>query len=228
MIKNFTINTTGRDFAVGDIHGCFTDLQAALAVVGFNREVDRLFSVGDLVDRGPECEQVCDWLAKPWFHAVRGNHDDFAIRYVRNGEIDPQHYIRNGGGWFLALPTDQQQEIAVQLQELPFGISVETKNGLVGIVHADIPTDTWAELVEIFEKSESRLQLKSAADCLMWSRTRVALQDETGVSDLLALVVGHTPGREVCVLGNVLYIDTMGWRADGHFTLIDLSTITAN
>ena len=47
-------NTVGRDIAVGDIHGCFTELQRGLDTIGFDPCTDRLFSVGDLVDRGPE------------------------------------------------------------------------------------------------------------------------------------------------------------------------------
>jgi len=73
--KHFERNTQGRDFAVGDIHGHFTRLQAALEAVDFAPEVDRLFSVGDVVDRGPESERVLDWLAQPWFFAVQGNHE---------------------------------------------------------------------------------------------------------------------------------------------------------
>ncbi|MBP5140546.1 serine/threonine protein phosphatase, partial [Pseudomonas chlororaphis] len=46
--QRFELNTAGRDFAVGDIHGYFTKLQAALDAIGFNPAVDRLFSVGDL------------------------------------------------------------------------------------------------------------------------------------------------------------------------------------
>ena len=45
-------NRTGRDFVVGDVHGCFRTLEQALGQVGFDRERDRLFSVGDLVNRG--------------------------------------------------------------------------------------------------------------------------------------------------------------------------------
>jgi len=37
--------------------------------------VDQLFSVGDLVDRGPESHRVLEWLARPWFFAICGNHD---------------------------------------------------------------------------------------------------------------------------------------------------------
>ena len=53
-MPRFAQNTVGRDFAVGDIHGCFTELQRGLEAIGFDPSTDRLFSVGDLVDRGPE------------------------------------------------------------------------------------------------------------------------------------------------------------------------------
>lgn len=75
MIHRYTLNERGKDYAVGDVHGHFTKLQQQLDAIGFNQDVDRLFSVGDLVDRGPECDRVLDWLAKPWFHPVRGNHE---------------------------------------------------------------------------------------------------------------------------------------------------------
>ena len=63
-------NEQGRDFAVGDVHGCFTRLQDSLGRMGFDASRDRLFSVGDLVDRGPESEAALEWLAQPWFFAV--------------------------------------------------------------------------------------------------------------------------------------------------------------
>lgn len=44
-------NILGRDFVVGDIHGEFSKLSKLLSSVEFNENSDRLFSVGDLVDR---------------------------------------------------------------------------------------------------------------------------------------------------------------------------------
>ncbi|WP_156803421.1 metallophosphoesterase [Frateuria aurantia] len=46
---------------MGEIHGCFSRLEAALALVGFDAGRDRLFAVGDLVDRGPESAEVLNW-----------------------------------------------------------------------------------------------------------------------------------------------------------------------
>ncbi|WP_313338468.1 metallophosphoesterase [Stutzerimonas nitrititolerans] len=224
LIKRFAKNTAGRDFAVGDIHGCFTKLQQALDGIGFDPAVDRLFSVGDLVDRGPECQMALEWLAKPWFQPVRGNHDDYVCRY---DSCELGNWLINGGGWFLSLNSDEQAEYAVQFRELPIAIELETDAGLVGIVHADCPTPTWAQMVAELTEPESPKRLKLVKNSCMWSRTRIEMVDTGGIPDLLALVAGHTPLREVAVLGNVAHIDTVGWRDEGYFTLMDLSTLPA-
>lgn len=71
----FPANRQGRDFIVGDLHGCLPLLEDCLAAVAFDPERDRLFSVGDLVDRGPDSLGVLRLIEKPWFYYVLGNHD---------------------------------------------------------------------------------------------------------------------------------------------------------
>lgn len=225
MLKRFEKNIRGRDFAVGDIHGCFSRLMDALDEVRFDFDRDRLFSVGDLVDRGHESHHVCDFIGKPWFHAVRGNHDDFAIRHAKIGELDFENYARNGGAWFMALPKDEQITIADALESLPHAMQVETDNGLVGIVHAECPFDNWSELVEALESNLTRTKSKAITDWLMWARERAESGYCGKINGLHALVVGHTPVREKATLGNVIYIDTMGWRKDGVFTILNLNQI---
>ena len=65
MIKRFELNNKGRDYVVGDIHGCFSLLSKELYEIGFDEKTDRLFSVGDLVDRGTESHLAVEWLKKP-------------------------------------------------------------------------------------------------------------------------------------------------------------------
>lgn len=224
MIKHFERNTAGRDFAVGDIHGHFTRLQKALDAAGFDPAVDRLFSVGDLIDRGPECEDVVKWLDKPWFHPVRGNHDDYVARF---DSCDQENWIFNGGAWFMGRPTIEQQCFQIMFQELPIGIEVETENGLVAIVHADCVMDSWDQLKHELIYPQNNQRRKLVANTCMWSRTRIEQGDERMVHGVRALIVGHTPLRHPVVLGNVHHIDTGGWLPDGsgHFTLIDLNTL---
>lgn len=224
QIKRFARNTIGRDFAVGDIHGHFTRLQQALDAIGFEPARDRLFSCGDLVDRGPECESVLDWLATSWFHPVRGNHDDYVCRF---DTCDIGNWLQNGGMWFVGLPSSEQAEYAAQFRELPIAIEVETTAGLVGLVHADCPFPSWLDLRSELDNPQSAKRLKLVRNTCMWSRSRVEAGDVTGVADIRAVVVGHTPLREPAALGNVIHIDTGGWMPDGngHFTMLDLETM---
>ena len=220
-IKRFAANTAGRDFAVGDIHGHFTRIQAALEGIGFDPAVDRLIIVGDLVDRGPESRDALDWLAKPWFHAVCGNHDDYVIHF---DTCDVDSWICNGGSWFTGLSPFEQIAFAVRFAELPIAIEIDTPGGLVGIVHADCPVPSWDRLRSELESPENNTRLQLVLHSCMWSRTRIQDGDTGGVEGLRALVVGHTPLRFAAVLGNVYHIDTAGWL-DGYFTLLDLATL---
>ena len=54
------MNENGRDLVVGDVHGCFRTLDHALSEFGFDPSRDRLFGVGDLVNRGPHSEGRAD------------------------------------------------------------------------------------------------------------------------------------------------------------------------
>lgn len=219
-LKHFAVNTVGRDFAVGDIHGHFTRLQAALDAAGFDPAVDRLFSVGDLVDRGPESEQVLEWLAKPWFFAVRGNHEDMVI--TANADL---HFV-NGGAWFYGLSHFERADIAAQLGQLPLLIEVEVPNGLIGLVHADVPRSSWGDLKAALEAGGIEAEHLSAM--CQWSRKRVTSSNESIVRDVSAVVVGHTPVRSPAVLGNVIHIDTGGWlpaERSGYFTLLNLHSL---
>lgn len=226
MIQRFDINATGRDFAVGDIHGHFTKLQAALDSIQFDQAVDRLFSVGDLVDRGPESDEVDVWLAKPWFHAVRGNHEQMVVESLH---FDPRGGMRdmhlaNGGAWLYGRSSSEMGSFADLLADLPLAIEVETSEGLVGIVHADCPFPSWRMLQEWAGGGSG---FRNVEEACQWSRSRIERQQTHGVVDVRAVIVGHTPVRQPAVLGNVYHIDTGAWLPNdrGHFTLINLANL---
>lgn len=64
------------DWIVGDIHGSFGTLSDLLRRIDWREGRDRLFSVGDLVNRGPDSLEVLRWFSKTeGVHAVLGNHD---------------------------------------------------------------------------------------------------------------------------------------------------------
>ena len=203
MHKRYEKNAVGSDYVVGDIHGCFSKLRVMLEEMGFDQTKDRLFSVGDLVDRGPESELACEWLAEPWFHAVRGNHEQMAID-AANGMFDYGTYVYNGGAWFLGLTAHERRQFADAFSALPITMEIDTPDGLVGIVHGECPTDTWERLKN--ELAGDRADLFAQA-CL-WGRERITSRLRDDVNGVAKVFVGHTPVTEPVTLGNVHYIDT--------------------
>lgn len=209
MIKviRFSENRYGNDYAVGDIHGNFTALQAELDRIGFDPRVDRLFSVGDMVDRGPESEEFWDWLRKPWFFAVLGNHEQMAIDAVRGGGLSHAslHHYQNGGSWLYGLPTVERECYAQEMEDLPLVIEVETPKGIVVIIHAEVPYGNYDKFKEHLHDESEHENMKATAT---WARTKAKSLNIDVIPGCYKVIVGHTPRMEgVVVQGNVEYID---------------------
>lgn len=219
-IACFPRNAQGRDFVVGDLHGCFRALEQALQCARFDRGRDRLFAVGDLVDHGPDSAEVVDWLARPWFHAVRGNHDQMAIGVAR-GRHDRAHYAASGGAWFLALPAAVQKSIADALDALPLGIEIDHAVGRIGIVHASVPDHDWNRFVEALHAARSRSAYRRLLEQALWSRVRIQSGDEDPVAGVALVFTGHSVVHAPGHLANVVFVDT-GAGYGGAPTVTDI------
>jgi serine/threonine protein phosphatase 1 len=223
-VTRYPLNERGRDFVVGDIHGMFSYLEVLLKEAGFREDTDRIFSVGDLVDRGPESDLAVQWLKKPWFHACRGNHEQFALDSVDPEQMDIWTTY-NGGEWWLDLDPVQQQNFRDVFNSLPMVMEVQTGTGTVGVVHADVPPLlTWEQFVELLESGHH-----DAIFYALWSRTRIQQHCTTSPveGNVERIYCGHTPTRRTTLVNNVYYIDTgavyryEGYR-DASLTLVEI------
>ncbi|MCM5703434.1 metallophosphoesterase [Larsenimonas salina] len=197
MLEHIAQNTQGRDFVVGDLHGEYDQLMALLEEVQFDKTCDRLFAVGDLIDRGPDSMKCLALMREPWFFSVQGNHEAMAIKAM-NGEMWHQ-WQENGGRWVLK---QNPPEVAALLKEavakMAIAYEIETGRGRVGIVHADPPL-RW----QVLETQSEDVKRQS-----LWSRKRYSKKLETPVEGIDAVIVGHTIVASPVMLGNVRYIDT--------------------
>ncbi|WP_236645368.1 metallophosphoesterase [Aidingimonas lacisalsi] len=209
-------NMQGRDFVVSDIHGQYGTLMDELGRVDFDGERDRLFSVGDLIDRGAESYRCLSLLFEPWFFAVRGNHEMLAYQALHEkGGPDYYLWLENGGTWvFQEDPSAVKQVLERAMQHLPYAREVPIGKWRVGIVHAEAPSD-WSDVSSPDEALQQRM---------VWGRSRIERRDTRPITGIDTVVVGHTIVRQPVWLGNVLYIDT-GAFLTGKLTLLSLDDI---
>lgn len=82
---------------IGDVHGCFKTMDALLKKL----PDDKIFFVGDLIDRGPRSKEVIQFLMDhPEMQCVKGNHEDWALDILTNatfGNVSSWTHPRNGG-----------------------------------------------------------------------------------------------------------------------------------
>jgi serine/threonine protein phosphatase 1 len=155
LVHALPSNPAGRDFVVGDLHGCFDLLDRLLDHVRFDPACDRLFSVGDLIDRGPDSLRSLEFLDAPWFYAVKGNHEDLLLEffepYRASGRMDYWDEIvtsdlwLNGGEWVEAcyLPVAQRMtsefdRLLNRVSELPLIWVVGKGPERFHVLHAEL------------------------------------------------------------------------------------------
>ncbi len=78
-------------YAIGDIQGCFHSFRNLLKQIGFQPESDRLWLVGDIINRGSGSLEMLRWVYEHQdvLVMVQGNHDLHTLA-VAEGYV-PQH-----------------------------------------------------------------------------------------------------------------------------------------
>jgi len=66
-----------QSYVIGDIQGCFDEFIALLSLIEFKPNLDKVYLVGDLVNRGPQSLDVLRFVYENRMstHLVLGNHD---------------------------------------------------------------------------------------------------------------------------------------------------------
>ncbi len=212
MHQQIPPNQSGRDFVVGDIHGCFELLQDRLAYEGFDYSKDRLFSVGDLIDRGPESERCLSLLEKSWFFMVRGNHEEMFIDACRRG--GGGSWLTSYGDWAQKLSHGELNSWADQLEQLPISMTLDLNGHLIGLCHAEPDGLNWVN-----SRDDT-----SSGQVMVWGR-RVLKGNATGVVQGVDITIhGHTPVELPTWVDNRYFLDTGAWFS-GELTVRKISDI---
>ena len=198
---------------VGDLHGCFARLMAALRERRFDPYQDLLLSVGDLIDRGPQSAQCLDLLRYRWVCAVRGNHEQMALEALAGGDM--RLWEMNGGGWYTQSPQNQRRRLAeliASCRDLPLIIELHGGGQVHVIAHADYPAAVyrWQRAVDEHQ--------------VLWRRQRLTdhfAGRHGAITGADHFWFGHTPLKRRYDSDNQHYIDT-GAVFGGELTLVAL------
>lgn len=224
-LQRFRQNRIGNDYIIGDIHGRYALLTQTLKEINFNPATDRLFGVGDLVDRGEDHRSVVALLAKPWFHSTRGNHDQFIIDQFDSerimlakgyDKVTPQQiHLDLEGRWFYSLPRQEKIWFYRHLKQLPYAIEIETQNGIIGICHAGVPANmsSWQEFTSALPDRDIREK------AIRWRKA--AKLDDRHVKGILQTYHGHTSQSGIKKIGNSFFIDT--FEKTNKFTVVKIN-----
>src|SRR4051812_30795918 len=165
-------------YAIGDVHGCFETLQRLLRKVDYDPGRDRLWFVGDLINRGPGSLAMLRWAAEQGDRivVVLGNHD--------------LHLLARAAGVSGAKRRDTLEEIleAPDRDDLIAWLRrrpLVHREGELLLVHAGLfPGWTPAAAESVAREVEERLRGEKSAKLLAAVEQKVALRWEETLSGL--------------------------------------------
>ena len=162
-------------YAVSDIHGEYNALMDVLEKAAFGKS-DKLYILGDLLDRGPRCRQLIEWIVSTELDVeyILGNHEDMLMRSLvgdwRNLQLEPQvspSWFMNGGREtykaLRKLSPDTLAAFQEKVKSAPMFAAPDNADGeMVLLVHAGVAAPEDPDDIDGW--------LMQSPDSLMWDK----------------------------------------------------------
>jgi serine/threonine protein phosphatase 1 len=170
-----------RTFVIGDIHGCAATLRCLVEEKLLPMPDDRIYLLGDLIDRGPDSKGVLDFIFELRekglsVDSIRGNHEEMCLQAVAD-----HYYLElwsaNGGLDTLAsFQADSPADIPVCYRDFLSSLPLYLLLDDFVIVHAGLNFD----IPRPFDDT----------DAMLWTRSHFVDRQRIGGR---RLICGHTP-----------------------------------
>ena len=219
-IKIFNANTNGHDYICSDIHGHFYLLEEKMHEVNFDKSKDRLFCLGDLIDRSYDSPLALQYLKEPWFFSILGNHEIMLMDVCESGnpEVKSQWHFW-GGDWAEDLTDEELDEYYQAFIKLPIGIELSLTNGKkISLIHANLAKDADWNKVKEFLESTPNTNINTYEPTLremLWEKAPIHENysiDIEPVKNIHHVFHGHTIVEDIIVLENRTYMDLGSYK----------------
>lgn len=124
-----------RTIFIGDVHGCFEELQLLLEKVEFNKKKDRLIFLGDLINKGPFSREVVAFVRGGGHECILGNHELGFLRSLK----DPSYFKRGFKKFYESMEAREREEVIEWIENLPLYIEEKDFICIHGGLEPDVP-----------------------------------------------------------------------------------------
>jgi bis(5'-nucleosyl)-tetraphosphatase (symmetrical) len=197
-------------YVVGDIQGCLQPLKCLLKKVSFNPDKDVLWSVGDIVNRGPRCLKTLRFLydMRDNLVLVLGNHD-LHLLAVAAGVRPPNR----SDTLEKILKAPDKEKLLTWLLHRPL---LHHEHGFT-LVHAGIPPQ-WSieEAASRAREVEAVLQSPACIEFFkhMYGNEPLVWSDELTGMTRLRVITNYLTRMRFCTSQGVLDLDSKGPSPD--------------
>jgi serine/threonine protein phosphatase 1 len=206
-----------RRFVFGDIHGQFDGLMQLVDLISPGKG-DRLYFLGDLIDRGDKSAEVVSWVIRFASACLKGNHEQMCIEAHNPAQpsLIRQGWLANGG--IKTLESYGEKGMPIRhldwMRSLPLYLDLED----AWLVHAGV--------------DPNKPISKQAAAEFCWIRAPFHNSSQPYFDDK-TIVTGHTitfvfpgvPSGKVVIGKGWIDIDTGGYHTkSGWLTALELDS----
>ena len=206
-----------RSLVIGDIHGQYDALRCVLDRSGYDPEYDRLISLGDEVDGGPDSYKVIDYLAAlPNVISVRSNHMDWWMNYIKTTVELPIWTAQGGRATLWSYECANRGKVPIRHTEyahkaIPYYIDSKNRIFIHGGFIPNVPLE------------------KQDIETFIWDRQLIGYARNNVINDFNHVFVGHTTtvyyhSLTPLTFNNLTMMDTgAGWPG-GKLSVMDVDT----
>lgn len=189
-------------YAVGDVQGCWKSLQCLLDQVKFDPQHDQLWSVGDIVNRGPQSLECLRFFAQLGSSArvVLGNHD-LHLLAVANGI----RKLKRGDTMQPILDAPDRDELLAWLTRQP--LFYRDPRGDYAMVHAGLaPQWTFEQARQLSDEVSATLQSDHLLEFLhgMYGDTPDCWRDDLAGIERLRVITNYFTRLRFCTAEGIL------------------------
>lgn len=175
-----------RSSVIGDVHGHYNTLLEMISQLE-DKGVEEIYSVGDLIDRGPFSKNVVQLCIDKKVKCVKGNHSDLFLSYImEDNRYEAGLFEINGGIETLKSYMNKDKEVDIPDSHFEFIMNmpyyIETDDFI--LTHGGVPITMENTFRDMSQRSK---------DAVMWNRGLIS-------RDLEKLqIFGHTPNYPIKV-----------------------------